>query len=783
MLFKEEEDAPKLPDRVFDEEVMVTVCLINGESRTGKIRAFYPDAPMFHIKATVRQPTGASQQEGIDTPVDQIAYVGFLEDSIQLDRPEGEILREFDIHIAGGKKLTVEVNPEHVSHPVGFYSYPLSKYSLYAELFFFSAGVNATEDKEPLGSFLMRSGAAGSEEVHAGLAEQQANRNMPIGQILVEQEAVDEEEVNEAVKDQEKAHKSGKPMRLGEFLVDAGLATEDDITNALAEQKKRRGKRLGEVLVELGIVTEDAVSTALAKKFHLPYVDLDHVELVPEAFDELPRELIERYRIFPFQSDDKRLYIAMADPLAMEAIEMLRFSNPKRIMEVIATSTQIEDNLKIYLDTDGFDSNSEMGQILDELRDETESGGIDFTAGEGDEVSESAVTRLVNRMIIDAYRRGASDIHVEPYGKERSTVTRFRVDGHCENYQKIPSSVWSNVVARIKIMSNLDITERRKPQDGKIKFKLGQKQIELRVATIPTVNGNEDVVMRILAAGKPMPLDQMGFSDASYGGTLSIITKPYGLILCVGPTGSGKTTTLHSMLGHINTKERKIWTAEDPVEITQHGLRQVQVHAAIGFNFAAAMRAFLRADPDVIMVGEMRDEETASMGVEASLTGHLVLSTLHTNSAPETITRLVDMGLDPFTFSDALLGVLAQRLARRLCSKCKQAYDASAEELQEMRKLYGENAPPELQDDSGLQLWKAVGCDHCRDTGYKGRFAIHELLVNDDDIRAAIQQRKTVEEIRHMAIDGGMRTLLQDGIEKCISGISDLKQVLSVCSR
>ena len=761
----------------------MTVCLISGESRSGRASAFYPDAPSFHIRTSLRQSNGSTEEQGLDTPSENIAYVGFLKDTANIERPAGVEHREFDIHIAGGKKLTVEVNPEDVSQPVGFYSYPLSKFSLYAELFFFAAGVNATEDKEPLGSILMRSGATGATDIHTGLAEQQANRNMPIGQILVEQQAVGEEEVKEAVKSQEKAQHKGKPMRLGEFLVDAGLATESDITTALAEQKKRRGKRLGEVLVELGIVTEAAVSTALAKKFHLPNVDLDHVELVPEAFDELPRELIERYRIFPFQSDDKRFYIAMSDPLAMEAIDMLRFSNPKRIMEVIATPSQIEDNLKIYLDTDSLDADGEMGQILDDLKEEQAADGQEF-APDGDElVSDSAVTRLVNRMIIDAYRRGASDIHVEPYGKDKSTVTRFRVDGHCEKYQKIPSSVWSNVVARIKIMSNLDITERRKPQDGKIKFKLGKKQIELRVATIPTVNGNEDVVMRILAAGKPMPLDQMGFSDVCYEGTLSVVSKPYGLILCVGPTGSGKTTTLHSMLGHINTTERKIWTAEDPVEITQHGLRQVQVHPAIGFNFAAAMRAFLRADPDVIMVGEMRDQETASMGVEASLTGHLVLSTLHTNSAPETITRLVDMGLDPFTFSDALLGVLAQRLARRLCTKCKTSYEATPEELREMMNLYGEGAPEALQEGAGLQLWKAVGCEKCRGTGYKGRFAIHELLINDDELRLSIQRKETVEHIRQLAINGGMRTLLQDGIEKCISGISDLKQVLSVCSR
>jgi type II secretory ATPase GspE/PulE/Tfp pilus assembly ATPase PilB-like protein len=332
-------------------------------------------------------------------------------------------------------------------------------------------------------------------------------------------------------------------------------------------------------------------------------------------------------------------------------------------------------------------------------------------------------------------------------------------------------------------MAKLDISEKRKPQDGKIRFRGPMGTIELRVATIPTSGGNEDVVMRILAASKPLPLERMGFSARNLEEFKKILSKPYGIALVVGPTGSGKTTTLHSGLGFINTSDTKIWTAEDPVEITQPGLRQVQVHPKIDFTFAIAMRAFLRADPDVIMVGEMRDHETAATGIEASLTGHLVLSTLHTNSAPETITRLLDMDIDPFNFADALLGIMAQRLARTLCKDCKEEYVPSQEEFAELMQDYG----LEYWDSLGikyspsLKLFRPKGCGKCGNTGYKGRIGLHELLVGTDEIKRKIQKREPIEELRNQAMRDGMTTLLQDGIQKVLQGVTDFKQVRAVC--
>ena len=400
--------------------------------------------------------------------------------------------------------------------------------------------------------------------------------------------------------------------------------------------------------------------------------------------------------------------------------------------------------------------------------------------------SDSGVVRLVNQMITDAYQQGASDIHLEPYGEDKKTLIRFRVDGRCHDYLTVDPPYRRPLASRLKVMANLDISERRKPQDGKITFRLPDREIELRVATIPTAgNKNEDVSLRILAASESLPLDAIQMTAPNLNAFRTILEKPYGLILCVGPTGSGKTTTLHSALGHINTPDKKIWTAEDLVEITQYGLRQVQVHPKIGFTFATAMRAFLRADPDVIMVGEIRDRETAQISIEASLTGHLILSTVHTNSAAETITRLIEMGMDPFHFADALLGILAQRLTRTICQACKEPYHPSREEYQALAAGYGEDAfaQSDIPYNDDFRLYRGRGCEVCQQTGYKGRMGIHELLITTDEIKSRIHARATIAELRQVARDQGMTTLVQDGISKVLQGWTDYSQIQAVAIR
>ena len=453
----------------------------------------------------------------------------------------------------------------------------------------------------------------------------------------------------------------------------------------------------------------------------------------------------------------------------------------------VAIREDIEAYIKRFYSTDQYSDIAQGGEQLDNFDDILDVAFEEEEEREEsiDELDESSskVVKLVDQCLIAAYRKNASDIHIEPSPQTKSTNIRFRMDGVCQDYIKVPNSLARGILSRIKIMSNLDIAERRLPQDGKIKFKRkGIPPFELRVATLPTAGGYEDAVLRILATAGAMKLEDMGLDDRNFKVLTGAIAKPYGLVLCVGPTGSGKTTTLHAALGHINKPGIKIWTAEDPVEITQLGLRQVEAKPKIGLDFARIMRAFLRADPDVIMIGEMRDEETASIGVEASLTGHLVFSTLHTNSAPETVTRLLDMGLNPLNFSDAFLGVLAQRLVRKLCS-CKKEFHPSKDEFEQIIEDYGSAYFPksgiEYSDD--LKLYRAGSCDKCSGTGYKGRMGIHELMDGSKTIKSLIKQAAPTDKLFEQAIAEGMSTLKQDGIHKAFKGFTDIVEVKRVC--
>lgn len=395
------------------------------------------------------------------------------------------------------------------------------------------------------------------------------------------------------------------------------------------------------------------------------------------------------------------------------------------------------------------------------------------------------IVKLVNDAINDAYDKGASDIHIEPDIRGFVNV-RFRIDGECIHYKNFPYEYRAAIASRIKIMANLDITERRLPQDGKIKYKVpGADEIELRVATLPTHGYVEDIVLRLLTRGKIMTFEELRMPPVVHDRFKAQLTKPYGLILLVGPTGSGKTTTAHAALQIINKPNVKIWTAEDPVEITQPGIRQLQVHHKIGLDFATAMRSFLRADPDVIMVGEMRDYETAKMGIEASTTGHLVMSTLHTNNAPETIVRLLDMGIDPFAFADSLLCVLAQRLVRRLCPRCKEAYHPTELEYSELVHHYGEKSFAKLgiPYSTDFTLYRAKGCEECNFMGYRGRMGLFELLIATDNIKQMIITRKSIAALRKAGMTEGMETLLQCGVAKVLAGETDIQEVLSVCIR
>lgn len=758
-----------------DEPRSVTIGLIDGSTCSGTIGRFSPSQTdiTFTLEHGARQLLAA----------ERVAYIAHEKGRSPSHEKKAGAER-YKIHLVGHAQMAVFAVLSTKAEGLGFVASAADEDSPYGEIFFYHHGVLAREKDRPIGEMLVSRGAVVPSDMVRGVGTLNGERSIPIGEILVQQRKISQDDVSRAAKEQKR-----RQLRIGEVLVEAGLIKPADVEAALAEQKRRKGRRLGETLVALGLLDERTLASALADKFQLPFVDLDKVVINPLALPELPIELIEKYCVLPIDVDSKMLSVAISDPLALDTLDVLRFHSKRPVEDVLVTPSQ----LKRYVDEHvartkrAEEGNSEFGTILKGLA-ETDGAYVEQEVDDRADVQQAdrGIISLVNKMIFDAYRRGASDIHVEPNGREGALRMRFRIDGECIPYEQVPAIHRHSIVARIKIMANLDISERRKPQDGKIRFRLGDSNIELRVATIPTVNGNEDVVLRILAASKPRPLEKMGLSKRNLEVLSRLIRQPYGLVLCVGPTGSGKTTTLHSALGTINTPDMKIWTAEDPVEITQDGLRQVQVLPKIGFTFANAMRAFLRADPDVIMVGEMRDQETAEIAVEASLTGHLVLSTLHTNSAPETITRLLDMGLDPFTFGDALLGIVAQRLARSLCTRCRTMTEGTAEEYAVMDRAYGEGR---LVKEMGLELgpafnmWRATGCNACDNTGYKGRVPLHEILENDESMRKMIADKAPVHEIRAYAIAHGMHTLLQDGIEKCLTGATDLTQVLAVCSR
>ena len=571
-----------------------------------------------------------------------------------------------------------------------------------------------------------------------------------------------------------------RPSRF-DYLLTNHLVSEDQLNQARS-LARRNGGSIENILINKFKLSKDDIGKSLSNYFKVPFVGTDTPPMLSaKMIKGLKPSFMKRNVWVPWRMENGRIDIAIDDPNDLPRVDDIRTLFAGRTLrfcvalkqDIIKMSDRLEEIAK---SPDGIDD------IIKRMADDI----VEEAATESDDrAQDSTVIQLVNKTILDALEKGASDIHVEPYPGRQETGIRIRVDGICHLYGKIPAAYKHAVISRIKVMADLDIAERRRPQDGKIKFRRsGGKSVELRVATIPTQGGVEDVVMRIVSTGKPIPMEKLHFSKRNYERFLGAIDMPYGLIFVCGPTGSGKTTTLHAALQQLNKAERKIWTAEDPVEITQPGLRQVQVRPKIEFGFAEALRAFLRADPDVIMVGEMRDRETTRIGIEASLTGHLVLSTLHTNSAPESITRLLDLGMDPFHFSDAVRCILAQRLVPTLCKKCRESYHPSEKEFNELVREYGRDdfeREMGISYDRELSLFRRCGCAACGGTGYRGRMGIHELLMGSDEIKRMIQTKQEVAAIRRQAASEGMTSLKQDGIEKVFAGHCDLFQVRKVC--
>jgi type IV pilus assembly protein PilB len=549
--------------------------------------------------------------------------------------------------------------------------------------------------------------------------------------------------------------------QLGDILLDGGLVDRDQLSAAVEEQQ-RLGRSLGRVLVDLGMVTESQLVAALAEQIGLPFVDLAEFPVDGSAIASIAPHVARRHLALPIGYEEGRLVVAMADPANIFALDDIRSLTGRDVKPVVATKADLTAALNRFHRSD--DALDELTQTLDNNEED------DSLARVKEIVDDAPIVKFVNLLITQAIADRASDIHIEP--GERDLRVRFRIDGVLHDIMHSPRSIQSGVTSRLKIMADMDISERRVPQDGRLSVQVGGKKIDLRVATLPVVWG-EKVVMRILDNSTALlKLSDLGFSEANFERWRESYSKPYGMLLVTGPTGSGKSTTLYATLNLVSRQEVNVITVEDPVEYRVPGINQVQANPKAGLTFARALRSILRSDPDIVLLGEIRDHETAQIAIEAALTGHLVLSTLHTNDAPSAVNRLIEMGIEPFLVGSALDCVVAQRLARRLCTKCKEPFVPS----REMMEAYRWQWP----DDSLPTIYRAVGCSACSKTGYKGRLALHEVMGVNEEIERLAVARASADAIAAAARSAGMTTLRNDGLDKVLQGLTSMEEILRV---
>jgi len=558
--------------------------------------------------------------------------------------------------------------------------------------------------------------------------------------------------------------------RIGELLVREKMLSLQQLQQA-QDEAKRTGKRLGATLARLGYVNDQALTQFVAKQYSLPSINLGEIEIDVAVLKLVPREICEKHQVIPVRRNGPTLIVAMADPSNIYAIDELKFLTQYNIDPVVASEASVQAALSRYYD---------KGPDLDQMVGELDVDNVDYTSGGDDSVNvvdlenqagEAPVVKLCNAILLSAIKKKASDIHVEPY--EKSFRVRFRIDGILQEEMRPPLKLRNAITSRLKIMASLDIAERRLPQDGRIKLKIGgNREMDFRVSVLPTLYG-EKIVMRLLDKGSlQLDMTKLGFDIKPLADFKVAIKKPYGMVLVTGPTGSGKTTTLYSALSELNTTDRNISTAEDPVEYNLHGINQVQMHEDIGLNFAAALRAFLRQDPNIVMVGEIRDFETAEIAVKAALTGHLVLSTLHTNDAPSTVSRMLNMGIEPFLVTASVNLVVAQRLARRICESCKGPGEKHPDALARMGMTE--------EQIRTANIMKGRGCQVCNNTGYKGRVALYEVMPFTDSLKELVLQGESAAGLKAEMIRGGTQSLRMAGLAKILEGMTTPEEILRV---
>ncbi len=769
---------------MFDESLSIYEALLEDADGSRAVSREDIEARIRELEQEIEKTEKASPSQPITEKVMQ--YLGGSEedDSIPSLRNKAAAFRELGLfkEAADACRLILKKEPESAEVDVP---------EVVFELFGCLLEVNSPEEavfeiESVLKNFIMAPAAAAESLRRLGV-EMEA-RKIPELAVELFHKALALDPTNEEIRNR-MAAASAKPKSKSryEFLVEQGISSKKDLQAAFS-MSKRTGKSIETVLIEHFKVEKEKIGRYLSRFYQCPFKAFDPELPVPvELIRKLKKPFLLHNVWVPLSWDKTGIEVLIDDPKDLRKTDTIRaLMSTSKFRLAVGLKEDIVRFIEHFFSS-GEDNTLE-GTLddLEEMIPDVEFEEVEEPETEEETIDESSsqVVKFVDQVLITAFRRGVSDIHVEPSPLTKKTSIRFRQDGVCQEYLQVPNAMAPAILSRLKIMANLDIAERRLPQDGKIKMKRkGVPSFELRLSTMPTTNAKEDAVLRILAKAGAMALGDLGLNDRNRKIMEKIIVQPYGLILVVGPTGSGKTTTLHSALGYINKPEIKIWTAEDPVEITQPGLRQVEAKPRIGLDFARIMRGFLRLDPDVIMIGEMRDQETASIGVEASLTGHLVFSTLHTNSAPETITRLLDMGLNPLNFSDAFLGVLAQRLLRRLCKDCKEAYHPTEEEFERIAETYGKEAFSATGIDYGpdLSLYRARGCENCSDSGYKGRMGIHELMEGTREAKRLIKEGASTEQLFRQAFADGMATLKQDAIVKMFAGHTDMKEILRVC--
>jgi len=727
----------------------VVIGLMDGSRICGHMDKFTPA-----LSRLVVEVDGESTLHRLNP--DEVAYIGF-ESQGDLREGKRKIPRMAGMEAVRVHTVTGETFEGFImatsEHPAGMHAFVGDESSKFEHIFFYHHGVRLRERLQSIGKVLVDENIVSGEQIHHALSRQKEERSTPIGRIIVEEKMVSENKVDEALSVQQHRCK-----RLGEVLIEEGVLSEEDLEHALAEQKHRRGKKIGEILVELGVLDEAELVSALALKFHLSFVNLDEYPIDVSALAEVNETILRKYGVLPVQADERAITLAISDPLNTEAYDAVRMHTEKRIREVLAVPSQLRKHLeKAFGDDESGDDDDwlivEAGAMQGESESEPEA--LDEARG----AEETPIIRMVNKIIREGVRKRATDIHILPQPK--NWTLGYRINGDLIIEREMEKAVLPKVVSRLKILCGMDISEHRLPQDGHLQLHYKCHTVEFRVSCIPNACG-ESIVMRILDKDVAKRITDLGFREQDLNRLIRMSRRPFGLILVTGPTGSGKSTTLFSILASLTAFPLHLISIEDPVESEIPGVNQVQVHSKIGMTFARVLRNILRHDPDVIMVGEMRDKETAQIGIEAALTGHLMFSTLHTNSAADTIIRLMDMGIPRYLLAPALLGVISQMLVKRLCPDCRQRVPENDDIFHVIRDM-GWEAP--------AHLYQAEGCDACHGTGYVDRVILYEFMEVGDVVRQAIHSGIIGGELQQVAEKEGMRSRARHAYELAGQGV------------